>query len=284
LVICGRVTVLYWLSVVGGIKHEVEKCDTLKAYQSSQGITMFELLKFQVGNAKLLLNNIRTFSLPSGHSCPSADECMSKADRITGTIVDGIDMLFRCFSTTDEARSTNARNARWWNFDLLRQCQSLDEMVTLIKLSLPCSYGVIRIHVSGDYFNQMYFDAWCIVARDTPNIHFYSYTKSLNYWVNSLDKIPSNLNLTASVGGRQDQLIKKHNLKYAQVVFHPSEADKLGLRIDHDDSLAMYGSESFALLLHGTQPAKSVASKAKSRMQREGIKFSYSKKDKAVAR
>ena len=241
---------------------------------------MFELLKFQVGNAKLLLANIRTFSLPSGHSCPSADECMSKADRVTGTIVDGIDMLFRCFSATDEARSTNARNARWHNFDLLRQCQSVDEMVTLIKLSLPCSYGVIRIHVSGDYYNQMYFDAWCIVARDTPNIHFYSYTKSLNYWVNSLDKIPSNLNLTASVGGRQDHLIKKHNLKYAQVVFHPSEADKLGLRIDHDDSLAMYGSESFALLLHGTQPAKSVASKAKSRMQREGIKFSYSRKDK----
>ena len=245
---------------------------------------LLTLLKFQLGNAKLLIGNIRTFSLPSGHSCPSADECLSKADRVTGSIVDGINMLFRCFSASDEARSTQARNARWWNFDLLRQCQSLDEMVMLIKMSLPCSYGVIRIHVSGDFFNQMYFDAWCIVARDTPNIHFYGYTKSLNYWVNSLDKIPDNLNLTASVGGRQDKLIQEHNLKYAQVVFHPSEADKLGLRIDHDDSLAMYGFESFALLLHGTQAAKSEASKAKSRMQREGVKFSYSRKDKALVR
>ena len=234
-------------------------------YTKPYGAKMFAtLLKFQIGNAKLLLGNIRTFSLPSGHSCPSANECLSKADKVTGSIIDGVDMLFRCFSASDEARSPNARNARWHNFNLLRQCKSLDEMVTLIKMSLPCSYGVIRVHVAGDYYNQMYFDAWCIVASNTPNIHFYSYTKSLNYWVNSLDKIPSNLNLTASVGGKHDKLIQEHNLKYAQVVFHPSEADKLGLRVDHDDSLAMYGDESFALLLHGTQPAKSVASKAKS--------------------
>ena len=241
---------------------------------------MFELLKFQLGNAKLLIGNIRTFSLPSGWSCPSADICLSKADRITGSILDGIDVLFRCFSASDEARSKNARNARWYNFDLLRQCKSVEDMVLLIKMSLPCSYGVIRIHVSGDFYNQMYFDAWMIVARDTPNIHFYAYTKSLNYWVNSLDLVPANMNLTASVGGRQDKLIEEYNLKSATVVFHPSEADELGLRVDHDDSLAMYGTESFALLLHGTQAAKRDASKAKSRMQREGIKFSYSKKDK----
>jgi len=86
------------------------------------------------------------------------------------------------------------------------------------------------------------------------------------------------LNLTASVGGRHDSLIDELKLKYAKVVYHPSEAVNLGLEIDHDDSHAMYGTKPFALLLHGTQPAKSIAAVAKQRMVAENIKFSYSKK------
>jgi len=40
----------------------------------------------------------------------------------------------------------------------------------------------------------------------------------------------------------------------------------------------MYGTKPFALLLHGTQPAKSIAAVAKQKMAAEGIKFSYSRK------
>jgi hypothetical protein len=48
----------------------------------------------------------------------------------------------------------------------------------------------------------------------------------------------------------------------AAVVFSEREAQELGLDIDHDDSHAMKKGSSFALLLHGTQPKKSRASKA----------------------
>jgi len=34
------------------------------------------------------------------------------------------------------------------------------------------------------------------------------------------------------------------------------------LEIDHDDTHAAFGKENFALLIHGTQPAGSAASKA----------------------
>ena len=72
-------------------------------------------VKFQPANAKLkrlreLLAieygrkpNIYGFSLPAGYSCPFADECLSKADRITGKITDGPDMKFRCFQASLEA-------------------------------------------------------------------------------------------------------------------------------------------------------------------------------------
>ena len=247
-----------------------------------------KVLKFQVGNAKLVsiedtetgeivVIKIHTFSLPSGYSCPAANECLSKADRVTGKITDGVDMEFRCFSATDEARSPNARNARWHNFELLRR-ESTATMVERIQQSLPKAAQIVRIHVAGDFFNQKYFDAWCIVAGNNPDILFYAYTKSLNYWKASLSNVPANLNLTASTGGKYDSIIDELGLKYSTVVYHPEEADKLGLEIDHDDSHAMYGTKPFALLLHGTQPAKSIAAVAKQRMTAEGIKFSYSKK------
>jgi hypothetical protein len=66
---------------------------------------------------------------------------------------------------------------------------------------------------------------------------------------------------TASYGGKYDNLIEKHNLRYAKVVYSEDEATRLHLEIDHDDSHAMSHGASFALLLHGTQPAGTVAAK-----------------------
>ena len=67
-------------------------------------------------------------------------------------------------------------------------------------------------------------------------------------------------------------------MKEAVVVFSEEEAAKLGLEIDHDDSLAIENNgHSFALLLHGTQKAGSDASQAQKIMKAKGTKFSYAK-------
>jgi len=128
----------------------------------------------------------------------------------------------------------------------------------------------------------MYFDAWIEYARRNPSRIFYAYTKSLPYWIARIDSIPANLSLTASRGGRMDNLINKYNLKEAVVVFSEEEAEKLGLEIDHDDSHAIANDgKSFALLLHGTQKAGSNASKSISAMRNNGTKFSYPRKNVA---
>jgi hypothetical protein len=75
----------------------------------------------------------------------------------------------------------------------------------------------------------------------------------------------SNLVLTASRGGKYDRFIDEFKLREAVVVFSESEASDLGLDIDHDDSHAADPSkrnQSFSLLIHGTQPKGSEASKA----------------------
>lgn len=227
-----------------------------------------ELLIFGEGNSKLD-KKIATFSLPSGYACPGAKDCLSRADRNTGKITDGKDIKFRCFSAMQEAMFPSVRKNRWSNFELLKD-RDMDQMVDLIYRSLPKN-DVIRIHVAGDFFNLSYFDAWLMVAGLTPNKLFYAYTKCLDYWVKRLERIPNNLKLTASKGGKHDWLINEHNLKYAEVVFSEQEAKNKGLEIDHSDALAYGQDKSFALLLHGSQPANTIASKALSSLRIDGF-------------
>ena len=102
----------------------------------------------------------------------------------------------------------------------------------------------VRIHASGDFFNQKYFDMWLKLCSDNPDVEFWAYTKSLTYWVARLGEIPANLVLTASYGGRNDELIERHNLKYALVV---TESDGK-MPIDTNDDEARKPNVNFYLV------------------------------------
>ena len=253
------------------------------------------MLKYSKANAKTealkqvpelapyLDNKRKIYSLDllSGYSCPFAKACLSKAK--TGKdgkrhIVDGPDNEFRCFSASQEAQYPNTYNARMHNMNLLRRQADLHLMAHLLQVSMPDNLGICRIHVAGDFFNRNYMEAWTLVARSNPDRLFYAYTKSLQYWLDLKDDIPDNLVLTASYGGRDDHLIATEGLRSATVVFSEAEADRLGAEIDHDDSHAARPSlrdQSFALLLHGTQPKGTEAATALKELKGEG---SYSRK------
>jgi Gene product 88 len=238
-----------------------------------------KLLKFGRGNAKLD-NAIFTFSLPAGYSCPFARLCLSRADRRTGRIKDGPETQFRCYAASTEMRPF-VRRSSWHNFDALHACQSTEEMTQLIFDSISAYAGVVRIHTSGDFFSQDYFDAWLEATLQRPRTLFYTYTKSLPFWIARLDRIPENFVLTASKGGQQDHLIETHNLRYAQVVFSEAEAQALGLPIDYDDTHAMQPDGNFALLIHGTQPAGTEAAKATAALRSKGW-HGYGRKTKTT--
>jgi hypothetical protein len=247
---------------------------------------MKNLLKFSATTDHAKLSNIATwigykptvysFSLPSGHTCPFALDCLSKTDRRSGKVTDSKHTKFRCFSATTEAYSKPARDQRWYNFDLLRRLTE-EEMKDLILESLPDDADIVRIHVGGDFFNQKYFNAWRRAAESLPGITFYAYTKSIPYMVNSTP-LPANFVINASRGGRMDSLIDDHNLKAAEVVFSLQEADAKGLEIDHDERHAIASKKSFALLIHGTQPKGSEAAAAIKTLKAHNVKFAYSRK------
>ena len=249
---------------------------------------MEKLLKLGTGNAKLK-NDVAIMDLVAGTCCPFAKDCAESVDRITGKLNFNPKAKFRCFAATSELISKAAREKRWHNFDLLRNLHSAKDMAKLIIDSLNGNEKTkvapkVRIHSSGDFFNQLYFNAWLIVATSMPEKTFYAYTKSLKFWVSRLDEIPENFHLTASKGGKTDSLIEKFNLKNVEIVFSEEEAEMKGLEIDHDDSHCYdRNCKKYALLLHGTQPKNSPASHAISEMHKKGI-MGYQRDSKSGGR
>jgi hypothetical protein len=228
------------------------------------------ILKWNFGNVKLP-TRIMHLSLPSGHTCPAALECLSKAHIDTGKITDGKDTRFRCYAAMQEARHTHVRKQRWQNFLLLKQKSRKQMFIKLLSSLKPHhdryiknhnQQPIIRAHVGGDFFNKSYFLAWMDLAKHYAPTWFYAYTKRIDLWTDNIDIIPSNFELNASRGGKFDHLIDKHKLKSAEVVYSHDEAKQKRLELDHDDSKAYTRGPSFGQLIHGTQPAQSEASKA----------------------
>ena len=233
-------------------------------------------LKFGNPNAKLkkmikakLGLRLKTFTLPAGYTCPGAQDCLSRADRVTGKVTDGKETVFRCFMASAESRSPSLRKLVWHNFELIQSAlkNGVDAVADLIHNSLPEKFDIMRVHVGGDYFNEDYLQAWIEVAKRNPEKVFYSYSKSLHIFKKYA--LPENLVLTASRGGKFDNLIDLHGWKEAVVVYSEQEAQDKGLEIDGDDTHAAFGKENFALLIHGTQPKGSAASKALSALSKK---------------
>ena len=191
-------------------------------------------MKF-VKNTKYYTGTVYEWNLPTGHTCPFALECLVKVNRETGKF-ENKSNAYRCYAAAPE-RFPAVRNHRWSNYE---------HVIKGNKPELPKGCNAVRIHAAGDFFNQDYFDMWLEIARENPEVEFWAYTKSLKYWVNRVDQIPANLVLTASYGGRNDELIDQYNLKHVKVIKDELEAN--GGPIDLNDDVARQPNVNFYLI------------------------------------
>ena len=176
------------------------------------------------------------FNLPTGTTCPFALECKVVVDRYTGKF-DVTKGQYRCYAASAE-RFPAVRNHRWENFEYVKSGG---------KLIIPKNCKSIRIHSSGDFFNQKYFDSWIQLAIENPTIEMQAYTKSIRYWVNRINEIPINLILTASYGGREDFLIDEYKLKNVKIYNNINDVP-INRPIDKNDDYARIKDINFALL------------------------------------
>lgn len=130
------------------------------------------------GNLKLA-KTVKTFNLPAGKSCPNSKECYKS-----------------CYAKKAERIYPSARTSRERNFRLARE----GTQILKAKISQHLKKGdVIRIHESGDFFNQTYVDMWYEIAKEHPDVMFYTYTKTEHLFDFSKIKSLPNFNVVSSI-------------------------------------------------------------------------------------
>lgn len=211
-------------------------------------------------DTKYYLQPTHVFNIPAGWSCPWADNCLTKADRDTGKLIvrpdknpDGTEKVredgedtYVCYAARSE-RFPSARQARWRNYENARKMVKSGE-----NFNVPKNATHVRIHGSGDFFSQFYFDRWLETIRSHPDVIFWAFTKSIGYWVERIDSIPPNLSLTASTGTKLDHLIEEYGLKTATVYDSIDDVPE-DVCIDINDSEAQNPQAPSFALLENTQ-------------------------------
>jgi hypothetical protein len=133
------------------------------------------------GNSKL--HNILIFDMPAIATCLNCEDCKSM-----------------CYAMKAQNMYLDTKVFRYTNYSLFLNKRS--ELFNLIITQLQGSkQSVVRIHSSGDFFNQDYIEFWCNIISLFPNKRFYAYTKVdkiLDF--STINKL-GNFNLISSIIG-----------------------------------------------------------------------------------
>ena len=214
-------------------------------------------------NSELRADGIFNWTLPafavqlsSGKNfnvCPSAGACASVCYARNGTY------LFR------NVRGKHMSNLEWvlddlvgWKIAMLDELRLKKFRPTRVARKLAQIENVefdryvkgwlvnggkaVRIHDSGDFFSEEYLLAWIDIARRTPDVLFYAYTKEVPLLrkVSELTSMPDNFRYLFSMGGKHDHLIDKDSERHAEVFPTEDEIAEAGYQPqDASDLLAI---------------------------------------------
>ena len=143
------------------------------------------------GNKKLISNNnVRyiVWNIPAVVTCPFRTAACEHS----------------CYARKAERNYPGCLPCRYANLDASKEKAFIDNMIALIEdlLNKP-SYRnskkiVYRIHESGDFYSQEYFNKWLKIAdhfRNNKKLVFVAYTKSVNF----VHDVPANMVIRYSI-------------------------------------------------------------------------------------
>ena len=151
-------------------------------------------MRISNGNRKLD-KRIGIFNLPTEKTCPGSGFCAKV-----------------CYAKKAEKLYPQCLPCREKNYELSMKKGFSKTMAGNIK---KMKIGIFRIHESGDFYSQEYLDKWKEIAKMLPEVRFFAYTKSLHL---DFSKIPLNLIVIKSFGGRFDWMIDKEKDNHAVIL------------------------------------------------------------------
>ena len=84
----------------------------------------------------------------------------------------------------------------------------------------------VRIHDSGDFYSPKYLQKWLTIAKDNPNVNFYAYTKSHDFFRGL--NLPQNFDIIFSEGSKLDNKLNKDIERHASIFNNETELLKAG--------------------------------------------------------
>lgn len=156
------------------------------------------------------------FSIPAYKSetgkvtCPFADKCIK----------------FCYAQKGNYKRFPSVRNGMEKKYQLTKQENFVELMNKEIQKKKP---NFIRVHDSGDYYSKEYLNKWLTIAKENPNVKFYSYTNSIKF-IKELQEIPGNFDFIFSDSGKQVNLIDKAKDRHTKIFDSIESLNKLGYK------------------------------------------------------
>jgi prepilin-type processing-associated H-X9-DG protein len=156
-------------------------------------------IKWTKGNEKLQKDNGGTYNI-IGFGIP-ADYDFQHNGETVNTCPSALACRAVCYAKQGRYAMPNVIAARQHNLEMSQNPYFVDFVVA--DLERMRKVNTVRIHDSGDFYDQEYYDKWCAIATMLPEITFYAYTKTVNMdlWSHK----PDNLKITQSLGGKHDE-------------------------------------------------------------------------------
>ena len=151
--------------------------------------------------SKLMGFKVVNFGLPAYKSitgrviCPMADGCIKFCYARKGAYIWG-----------------NVKPA----FEKRYELSKTDDFISAIHAEIQRKKPkFVRVHDSGDYYSREYLAKWFQIAKQNPQVNFYSYTNMIDM-VKKAD-IPSNYDFIFSNSGKQVDLIDKSIDRHTEI-------------------------------------------------------------------
>jgi hypothetical protein len=178
-------------------------------------------MKILKQNRKMKDASVVTYncSLPMGGTCPGAGDCRR----------------WCYYSKFYRQYPKVASSHRDW----LKFTRSPDFVARMVDALWRSPAQAFRWHDSGDIYSTAYFGRIVAVAERTPHVVHYMYTKSVHIVKRWKGRIPANLIVVFSLGGKYDRLININLDRHARIFNSVNELKSAGyVNASRDDSVA----------------------------------------------
>ena len=202
-------------------------------------------IKWTKGNEKLQKDNGGTYNI-IGFGIP-ADYDFQHNGETVNTCPSALACRAVCYAKQGRYAMPNVIAARQHNLEMSQNPYFVDFVVA--DLERMRKVNTVRIHDSGDFYDQEYYDKWCAIATMLPEITFYAYTKTVNMdlWSHK----PDNLKITQSLGGKHDEMVDT-NMPHSRIfATHEDRVNAGYVDGNVNDVPAIEGLVQIGLVYHG---------------------------------